>query len=303
MKALNKKIILLATVALFVIYAVSAFAAAQAASNYSLSVSSNNDGVNQAASYTCVITNAANNSTLTNINVTIPAGYSAIANPAITQQPASQSWTITRKESVFYLSPSGQGLSSGQSLTFTFDATNPVVAGNYTWATDASTATSTVQIDDVSFQVNIVTFLPVLAILGIAAGIAFLNTGINRVLINYFIGWAQYRVMQKEMAEFRRESMAAARAQDKKQMEKLKKRQSQINNMQAKMFKPQMLQIGISFVYLIVWFLVLIPVFGTTSLAYLPGIGPLPVVWLYPLLSVFLGLLSQRIIGVMPIEQ
>ena len=139
--------------------------------------------------------------------------------------------------------------------------------------------------------------------MAIAVGIAFLNSGVNRVLINYFIGWEQYRVMQKEMAEYRRDTMAAARANDKKQMEKLKKKKSQIDNMQAKMFKPQMLQIGISFVYLIVWFLVLIPVFGTTSLAYLPGIGPLPVIYLYPLFSVFLGLVSQRIIGIMPIEQ
>ena len=57
-----------------------------------------------------------------------------------------------------------------------------------------------------------------LIVMGISAGIAFLNSGINRVLINYFIGWEQYRVMQKEMAEYRSETMAAARANDKKQM-------------------------------------------------------------------------------------
>ena len=36
----------------------------------------------------------------------------------------------------------------------------------------------------------------------IALGIAFINTALNRVLINYFIGWEQYRVMQKEMNEY-----------------------------------------------------------------------------------------------------
>ena len=107
--------------------------------------------------------------------------------------------------------------------------------------------------------------------------------------------------MQKEMAEYRSETMAAARAGDKKQMEKLKKKQSQINNMQSKMLKPQMLQFGISFVYIIVWFLVLIPLFGNTTMAYIPGIGVSPSLW-YPMTSVF-GLLSSRIIGVMPIEQ
>ncbi len=149
-----------------------------------------------------------------------------------------------------------------------------------------------------------VTTLPIatLIIMGIAAGIAILNSSIYRVLINYFIGWEQYHVMQKEMAEYRSESMAAARSNDKKQMEKLKKRQSQINNMNTKMFKPQMLNFGISFVYLIVWFLVLTPTFGNTPMAYIPGLGAISVFYLYPIFSLFFGLLCQRIIGIMPIE-
>ncbi len=170
---------------------------------------------------------------------------------------------------------------------------------------------------------EIVTTLPTatLIIMGISAGIAFLNSGINRVLINYFVGWEQYRVMQKEMAEYRSETMAAARANDKKQMEKLKKRQSQINNMQSKMLKPQMVQFGISFLYLFVWFLVLTPTFGATPMAYIPGIGTIansfhtvngiaqpavvdaiPVFYWYPICSLFFGLLSSRLIGIMPIE-
>ena len=109
-------------------------------------------------------------------------------------------------------------------------------------------------------------------IFGIAAVIAFINTGVNRVLINYFVGWEQYRVMQKEMNEYRSETMAAMRANDKKQVEKLKKRESQIKNMQAKMMKPQMVQFGFSFVYIIIWFFVLTPTFGPTSMVYVPGI-------------------------------
>jgi uncharacterized membrane protein (DUF106 family) len=167
---------------------------------------------------------------------------------------------------------------------------------------------------------EVVTSLPLatLIIMGIAAGIAFLNSGINRVLINYFIGWEQYRVMQREMSEYRSETMAAMRAKDTKQIEKLKKKDSQIKNMQAKMMKPQMVQFGISFVYLIVWFLVLTPVFGSTPMAFIPGIGTIanaqvvagtaignaiPVFYWYPICSLFFGLLSSRIIGIMPIEQ
>jgi uncharacterized membrane protein (DUF106 family) len=160
---------------------------------------------------------------------------------------------------------------------------------------------------------SVVTSLPLATfiIMAIAAGIAFLNSGINRVLINYFVGWEQYRVMQKEMAEYRSETMAAMRANDKKQVEKLKRKDSQIKNMQAKMMKPQMVQFGISFVYLIVWFLVLTPVFGATPMAYVPGIGniasqtanAIPVFYWYPICSLFFGLLSSRLIGIMPIEQ
>jgi uncharacterized membrane protein (DUF106 family) len=151
---------------------------------------------------------------------------------------------------------------------------------------------------------SIVTVIPIstLIIVLIATAIAFLNSGLNRVLINFFIGWEQYRVMQKEMAEYRKETMAAARANDKKQMEKLKKRQSQINSMQAKMMKPQMVQFGVSFVYIVVWIFILTPTFGSTNVAYLPGIGGITVFYWYPMCSLFLGLLTSRIIGIMPIE-
>ena len=170
---------------------------------------------------------------------------------------------------------------------------------------------------------EVVTSLPLatVIIMAIAAGIAFLNSGINRVLINFFVGWEQYRVMQKEMAEYRSETMAAMRAKDTKRVEKLKRKDSQIKNMQAKMMKPQMVQFGISFVYLIVWFLVLTPTFGSTQMAFIPGIGTIanathlvngsvelasnavPVFYWYPICSLFFGLLSSRIIGIMPIEQ
>jgi uncharacterized membrane protein (DUF106 family) len=155
---------------------------------------------------------------------------------------------------------------------------------------------------DASSSIVIESISDATLILIIALGIAFLNTALNRVLINYFVGWEQYRVMQKEMNEYRQETMAAARANDKKQLEKLKRRQSQINNMQTKMLKPQMVQLGISFVYLIIWFVVLLPIYGTTSMVYLPGFGALPVVYWYPLASLFLGLLASRILGIMPIE-
>jgi len=267
---------------------------AQTAGTYTLDVSSSNKGVNEVSTYTLVITNNGS-STLTGFNVTIPGDYSNIGQPSV----SPSSWTGNYSEGVINLSTSGTGLSNGQSITVTFQATNPITAGTYQWSSQATGAATTVT---TTYTIAITSIIPAIEIFIIAAAIAFLNSGINRILVGYFIGWEQYRVMQKEMAEFRSEQMAAARAGDQKRMEKLKKKQSQITNMQQKMMKPQFIQIGISFLYILVWFLVLIPVFGTTSIAYLPGFGPLPVVWLYPIFSFFLALLSQRILGINPIE-
>jgi uncharacterized membrane protein (DUF106 family) len=299
----SNKIIFATLIALLAVCALASVANAQSTQpTFNVSVSSSNHGVNEASTNTIVVTNTGTVNLVT-ANMTVPSSYSAVANVAV----SPNSWNITYGDSgtgnvIINLATTGSGLANGQSLTVTFDSINPITAATYTWSTVAATSDGTQTTVTSDYAIVITTIVPALEILGIAALIAFANTGLNRVLINYFIGWEQYRVMQKEMAEHRTEQMAAARSGDQKRMEKLKKKQSQINNMQAKMMKPQMVQIGVSFVYIIVWFLVLIPVFGSTSMAYLPGFGPLPVVWLYPLFSLFLGLLTQRIIGVNPIE-
>lgn len=151
--------------------------------------------------------------------------------------------------------------------------------------------------------------LATIIIMAISIVIAFINSGINRALINYFVGWDQYRIMQKEMNEHRSETMKAMRANDKKQIEKLKKKDAQIKSMQAKMAKPQLVQFGISFVYIVVWIFILTPTFGPNTVAYIPGIAPgallpegISVFFWYPICSLFFGLLSSRILGIMPIE-
>ncbi len=301
---IRKKLLSISLITLIAIIALSlcaSMATAQSAFNYQTSISSSNPTVNEVSTYTFTITNKGAEN-LTRANVTVPVGYLRIETLVVSQQPSSQNWNVSTDGVTIFASTSNGGLTNGQSLIFTFDAQNSQVAGLYDWETKAISSEGAASAVSTEYTLRITSFLPVLAILGIAAGIAFLNSGINRVLINYFIGWEQYRVMQKEMAEFRSEQMAAARANDKKQIEKLKKKQSQINNMQAKMMKPQMLQIGISFVYLIVWFLVLIPTFQNISMAYLPGFGPIPVAWLYPIISLFIGLIASRIIGIMPID-
>jgi uncharacterized membrane protein (DUF106 family) len=309
MKVLNKIVIVL----LFTLVTFSALSvftgSVNAAGNLSCqaSISAKTSGVGQATSYTFTINNVGE-ANLGGTNITIPSGYSNVRNIVISQEPTSQNWTITKENNDILLYGSAEGLSSNQSITFTFDATNPKPSGNYKWIIGANENTSVNGLNapeftlDVSYPIVINSVLAATLIFFIATVIAFINTGINKVLINYFVGWEQYRVMQKEMNEYRSETMAAMRANDKKQVEKLKKKESQIKNMQAKMMKPQMVQFGFSFVYIIIWFFVLTPTFGSTSMAYVPGFGAIPVIYWYPIGSFFLGLLASRLIGIMPIE-
>ena len=136
-----------------------------------------------------------------------------------------------------------------------------------------------------------------------AVAVSFLNMGINRLLITRMCGWEEYRVMQKETSEYRSQMMKAMRANDQKLVEKLKKKESQINNMQKKMMKPQTILLPISFSYIIIWYVFLIPVYGGNPVAVVPGIAPtgIPVIFWYMICSFFFGTLASRVVGVTPI--
>lgn len=132
--------------------------------------------------------------------------------------------------------------------------------------------------------------------------ISFLNSSINRLLISRFVGWKQYRIMQKETSEYRAQMTQAMRKNDKKLLEKLKKKEPQILNMQKKMAKPQLVLFGLSFSYIFVWWLVLMPIYGDHIVAYIPGIGGITVFLWYFICSFLFGTLSSRLTGIMPIE-
>jgi uncharacterized membrane protein (DUF106 family) len=108
--------------------------------------------------------------------------------------------------------------------------------------------------------------------------------------------------MQRETAEYRRQTTQAMRAKDKKALEKLKRKESQILSMQKKMAKPQMVLFAISFSYILIWWFVLTPLFGANTVAYVPGIGPIYVFWWYFICSFLFGTLSSRLLGILPIE-
>ncbi|MGC8939808.1 MAG: hypothetical protein ACP5IM_03115 [Candidatus Bathyarchaeia archaeon] len=133
--------------------------------------------------------------------------------------------------------------------------------------------------------------------------ISFTSSSLNRLLIGKFVGWEQYRRIQKEIAEYRSQTTMAIRTGDKKLLEKLKKKEQQIMNMQAKMAKPQMALLGISFSYIIIWIFVLPKLLqGMDNVAYIPGVMPISVVWWYIICSFFFSIIFNRLLGIMPIE-
>jgi uncharacterized membrane protein (DUF106 family) len=141
-----------------------------------------------------------------------------------------------------------------------------------------------------------------ITIMLICIGVSLLNSSINRLLVSHFVGWEQYRVIQKEIAKYRSETTDAMRKKDKKQLEKLKKKESQILNMQKKMAKPQLILFGLSFSYIFIWWFLLGPTYKSNTVAYFPGIGGLTVFWWYFICSFLFGTLSSRLLGVLPIE-
>jgi uncharacterized membrane protein (DUF106 family) len=147
--------------------------------------------------------------------------------------------------------------------------------------------------------------LATLVIMFVAVAVSFLNMGINRLLITRMCGWEEYKIMRKETSEYQSQLMQAMRANDTKRVEKLKKKETQIRNMQSKMMKPQMILLPISMSYIVIWYLFLIPTFGANAVAYVPGIAPspagIPVIYWYMICSFCFGTLASRIIGVTPI--
>jgi len=141
-----------------------------------------------------------------------------------------------------------------------------------------------------------------LLIMLIAVAVSFINMSLNRLLINRMVGWEEYRSIQREVNEWRSQLMQATRSNDKKLIDKLKKKESQITKMQMKISKPSFILIPISFSYILIWWFFLTPVYGPHPVAYVPGIMAIPVFYWYFLCSLLFGTLAGRVIGITPIQ-
>jgi uncharacterized membrane protein (DUF106 family) len=134
----------------------------------------------------------------------------------------------------------------------------------------------------------------------ISATISFINMGLNRLLISRMIGWQEYKAMRKETSEYNSQRMQALRANDTKTLEKLKKKESQISSMQAKMLKPQMFLLLFTIVYFVIW--PILSGYFPHSVAVVPGFGEIPFYIWYLICAFFFGTLAGKVVGITPIQ-
>jgi uncharacterized membrane protein (DUF106 family) len=138
--------------------------------------------------------------------------------------------------------------------------------------------------------------------------ISLLTSLTNRLLNNP----EKSKAWRKEIAEWNSELRQAKKANDKKTVEKLMKKQKQILQLQSKMSWQSMKVTMIFFVPLIlIWQFLSATFTATEGIAYFPGIGPtLPiplfntsVIWWYILCSMLFGTIFSHVLGIIEVAE
>lgn len=133
----------------------------------------------------------------------------------------------------------------------------------------------------------------------VSFGISFATSLSNRLLTNR----EQLKEWNKEISQWRSESMKAARSGDKKLMAKLKKQEKHVMQLQSKMMWQSMKTSFLWFIPLLLMWYVLLPqaIEPSTTVAYIPWVGPDPLqlnVFLWYLFCSFLaGIIFNRLFG------
>ncbi len=137
-----------------------------------------------------------------------------------------------------------------------------------------------------------------LFILLLSFGISLATSTTNRLLTNR----EQLRDWNKEISQWRSESLKAARAGDKKLMAKLKKQEKHVMQLQSKMMWQSMKTTLFWMIpMLLLWYVLLPQLIGVNEIvAYLPWLGApmfLNVILWYLLCSLLAGVIFNRLFG------
>lgn len=138
--------------------------------------------------------------------------------------------------------------------------------------------------------------------------ISLLTSLTNRLLNNP----EKSKAWRKEIAEWNSELRQAQKANDKKTVEKLMKKQKQVLQLQSKMTWQSMKVTMIFFVPMILIWQSLGAIYSPANpIAYFPGIGPtLPIplfsyslIWWYLLSSMMLGTIFSHVFGMIEVSE
>ncbi len=137
----------------------------------------------------------------------------------------------------------------------------------------------------------------------VAAAMSLLTSLANRLLTDP----KKSKAWRKEVSEWNSELRKAQRSGDKKRVEKLKKKQQHIMQLQSKMMWQSMKVMMIFFIPLIIIWQILGGFYAGYDIAYFPGVGstlPLPLLgnmsslyWWYLLSSFFFGTSFSHLFG------
>lgn len=143
----------------------------------------------------------------------------------------------------------------------------------------------------------------------LAALISFLTSAVNRVLSDP----EKAKAARKEIARWNSDLRQAQKAGDKKNVDKLMKKQREIMQLQTKMMWQSMKVTLLFIVPLFVIWYFLGSFFSGQAIAYFPGIGAILTVplinytltslfWWYMLCSLFMGTIFSHLLGLIEIE-
>ncbi|MCK4478641.1 DUF106 domain-containing protein [Candidatus Bathyarchaeota archaeon] len=127
----------------------------------------------------------------------------------------------------------------------------------------------------------------------LCVSLTFLTSLVNRLLTNP----EKMRAWRKEIKDWTSEFKEAQRNKDKKKLAKVEKQKAKIMKLQQKMSWQSMKISLLFFVPFILMWQVLWGIYQG-PIAFLPGFGPLSIVYWYLLCSLFFSTLFSRIFGV-----
>ena len=142
----------------------------------------------------------------------------------------------------------------------------------------------------------------------VAVAVSTLTSLANRLLSNP----ERSKAWRKEISDWNSELREARKSGDKKELEKVMKKQKQIFQLQSKMTWQQMKVTLLFIVPLFIMWQLLGGIYGLRPIAYFPGLGPdiyLPIIgrisslfWWYLLCSMLFGTVFSHLLGMVEVS-